>query len=94
MAAGIVVVSAVGFQKSVGSAVPPNSTTDPLANPVPVTVTFVLALPKAIVAGEIEEIAGCGFTIVTDADADCAELSTLTAVTVTVLGEGRIVGAV
>jgi hypothetical protein len=68
--------------------------TDPLANPTPFTVNLVLALPKGIVAGEIEETVGCGFTIVTVADADCAEFARLTAVTVTVLGDGRVVGAV
>jgi hypothetical protein len=91
--AGIVAVSTAGFQYDVGSAMPANSTTAPLANPDPLTVNFVFPLPKGITAGEMEDTTGCGFTIVTVADADCAEFDTLVAVTVTVLGDGRFVGA-
>jgi hypothetical protein len=44
--------------------------------------------------GEMEATVGGGFTIVTDADADCAGSATLVAVTPTVFGAGRLFGAV
>jgi hypothetical protein len=62
--------------------------------PVPVTVNCVFPLPTGTAAGEMEKSAGGGFVIVTDADADCAGLFELAAVTVTVLGDGSVVGAV
>jgi hypothetical protein len=46
------------------------------------------------VAGEMEVTVGGGFTMVTDADADCVGSATLAAVTVTVFGTGRLFGAV
>jgi hypothetical protein len=87
-------VSTVGFQYTVASPVPPNSTTDCGANPVPVTVSVVFPLPAFTVAGEIALTTGPGFTRVTEADADCVASATLVAVTVTVLGEGSVLGAV
>jgi len=67
---GIVAVSTDGFQYIVGSAMPSNSTTAPLANPDPLTVNFVFPLPRGITEGEMEDTTGCGFTIITLADAD------------------------
>jgi hypothetical protein len=60
----------------------------------PVTVNVVFPLPAATALGEIEARVGGGFTSVTDAVADCAESVMLAAVTVTVLGDGRLFGAV
>jgi hypothetical protein len=62
--------------------------------PVPVSVNLVFALPAGTTVGEIEESAGGGFTMVTDADAAFVASARLVAVTVTVLGDGSIVGAV
>jgi hypothetical protein len=90
-AAGATAVNNVRFTYSVGSAVPPNSTTDCTQKPVPVTVSVVFPLPSLTVAGEMLLTAGAGFTMVTDAPADCPELA---AVTVTVFVEGGIPGAV
>jgi hypothetical protein len=61
--------------------------------PVPVTVNVVFPLPAMTEAGEMELIAGTGFTIVTEAVADCVGSATLAAVTVTMLGDGRLFGA-
>jgi PP-loop superfamily ATP-utilizing enzyme len=44
--------------------------------------------------GEIELTTGAGFTRVTEAVADCVDSATLAAVTVTVLGDRSVVGAV
>jgi hypothetical protein len=74
--------------------VPPNCTTDCGQKPVPVTVSVVPPLPALRVAGEMELIAGTGFTIVTDAFAACVGSATLAAVTVTVFGTGSAFGAV
>jgi hypothetical protein len=93
-AAGTTAVNTVGFTNSVASAVPPNSTTDWELKPVPVTVNVVFPLPALTVAGEMELTTGAGFTMVTDAVADCVGSATLAAVTVTVFDEGTIPGAV
>jgi hypothetical protein len=61
---------------------------------VPVTVNVVFPLPAMTDVGEMEVIAGTGFTIVTDAVADRAGSATLAAVTVTVFGTGSAFGAV
>jgi hypothetical protein len=61
---------------------------------VPVTVSVVFPLPAFTVAGEMELTTGAGFTMVTDAPADCPGCATLAAVTVTVFGDGGIPGAV
>jgi hypothetical protein len=71
--------------------VPPNSTTDCTQKPVPVTVSFVFPLPSLTEAGEMLLTTGAGFTMVTEAPADCPPLA---AVTVTVFVEGGIPGAV
>jgi hypothetical protein len=42
----------------------------------------------------MELTTGAGFTMVTDAAADCVGSARLTAVTVTVFGTGSVVGAV
>jgi len=93
-AAGISAVNTVGFIYSVASAVPPNCTTDWALKPVPVTVSDVFPLPTLSVAGEMELTTGTGFTMVTDAAADCAGSARLAAFTVTVFATGRPVGAV
>ena len=90
-AAGTTAVNTVGFTNSVASAVLPNCTTDCTQKPVPVTVSDVFPLPSLTVAGEMVLTTGAGFTMVTDAPADCPELA---AVTVTVFDEGGIPGAV
>jgi hypothetical protein len=72
----------------------PNSTTDCAQKPVPVTVSVVFPLPAFTVAGEMLLITGAGFTRVTEAVAESAEFATLAAVTVTVLGDGSVAGAV
>jgi hypothetical protein len=90
-AAGATAVNTVGFTNSVASAVPPNCTTDWAQKPVPVTISVVFPLPWLTVAGEMVLTTGAGFTMVTDACADCPELA---AVTVTVFDEGGIPGAV
>ena len=63
-------VNAVGFTYNVGSAAPPNSTTDWAQKPVPVTVSVVFPLPALTVAGEMLLTAGAGFTMVSDAVPD------------------------
>jgi hypothetical protein len=93
-AAGTTAVNSVGFTYSVASAVLPNSTTDCTQKPVPVTVSVVFPLPSLTAAGEMELTTGAGFTMVTDAVADCVGCATLAAVTVTVFDEGGIPGAV
>jgi hypothetical protein len=72
----------------------PNSTTDCALKPVPVTVSVVFPLPALMVAGEMELSTGAGFTMVTDAAADCVGSVTLAALNVTVFGTGSVVGAV
>jgi hypothetical protein len=74
--------------------VPPITTTDWEVNPVPFTVNLAFRLPKGAALGEIEARAGGGFTIVTEADADWEGSVALAAVTVTVLDDGRVFGAV
>jgi hypothetical protein len=69
-AAGTSAVNSVGFTYSVGSAVPPNCTTDWAQKPVPVTVNVVFPLPALTVAGEMVLTTGAGFTMVRDAVAD------------------------
>ena len=93
-AAGTTAVNTVGFTNSVASAVPPNCTTDWAQKPVPVTVSVVFPLPSLTVAGEMVLTTGAGFTMVTDACADCPGCATLAAATVTVFDEGGIPGAV
>jgi len=90
-AAGATAVNTVGFRNSVASALPPNSTVDWGVKPVPVTVSVVLPLPSFTVAGEMLLTTGAGFTMVTEAPADCPPLA---AVTVTTFVEGGIPGAV
>jgi hypothetical protein len=72
----------------------PNSTTDCAVNPVPVTVSVVFPLPAFTVAGEMLLTTGAGFMMLTVAVAESAAFATLAAVTVTVLGNGSIAGAV
>jgi hypothetical protein len=62
--------------------------------PVPVTVSVVFPLPALMAAGEMLLTTGAGFTMVSDAAADCAGSATLAAVTVTVFGDGTTPGAV
>jgi hypothetical protein len=61
---------------------------------VPSTVNLALTLPRGTEVGETDTRTGGGFRIVTEADADCEGFAELVAVTVTVLGEGSVFGAV
>jgi hypothetical protein len=60
----------------------------------PLMVNTVSPLPAVSAAGEIEEITGGGLRIVAMAEAERVGSAVLVAVTVSVLGEGGMGGAV
>ena len=91
---GNVAVSWEELTKFVASGVPLACTTDCVAKPEPRTAKVVSLLPASIVGGATEVITGMGLTMVTEADPDRDESATLTALIVTVLGEGGATGAV
>ena len=67
--AGIAAVSCVALRKVVGSALPPKFKTEAEEMLAPLTVS-VKPAPAGMLVGEIEEIAGTGFTTAEDASAE------------------------
>jgi hypothetical protein len=84
-------VSCVDETNVVVSAALLNITCAPDTKLLPVTV--IVKLPRFVDAGEMPLNVGVGFHSVTEAELDFVGSAPLVAVTLTLFGEGRVVGA-